>query len=289
MGRRIKISGAVLNVRLHPHTPELYASFINDLYQLRTPVKMRGDRYGMISLLDRREADGGVYTGIITTFLTIEYDGEWFDVSDLKEATNEQISKVVIPANLHPNAASFHFYFDTVSHKLYVQTYSDGKALTPASAHALFSGLSDNLAITQSYGMAKITLVQSKEGLANVFSIPTIKSIAITILKPNADIFADDFEEKIEAHLNQVHGKMVTISYEAEPGQSLVPTDDIKAISLVALENGSVAVRGRDDSGAVSRSTENHPKILQDKYDPEAATEEEAFRRLIPPRQIQAR
>ena len=113
MGRRIKISGAVLNVRLHPHTPERYASFINDLYQLRSPVKMRGDRYGMISLLNRRGADDGIYTGIITTFLNIEYDGQWFDASDLKEATNEQISKVVIPENLHPNAASFHFHFDT--------------------------------------------------------------------------------------------------------------------------------------------------------------------------------
>lgn len=282
MARNIKISAGVLNIRLHPHTPERYAEFLNDIYKLKKPVKLRGDRHGMISLLNRSEAGDGIFSGVITTFLEIDFDGTWFNTEELKEATDEQISKVAIPENLHPNSAQFYFQFDTKNHKLYFQTYSAGKVLSEKSALSLFGGLADDLSISQKYGDVKITVIQSKEGLEKIFSIPVIKEIMITIVKPNADIFADDFEAQIEAHLAGAHSKKLTISYEADPGSSVVPTDEIKAISAVALENGNVKVNGRDDSGAVKRSTDDHPMQYQDKYDPDAMTENQAFRSIIP-------
>lgn len=283
MARRIKISAGVLNVRLHPHTPERYAEFLNDIYALRQPVKLRGDRHGIISLLDRSELDKGIITGIITTFLDIDFDGEWFSTANLQPASNEQISQVSIPADIHPNAASFYFQLNTSTHRIYFQTYSSGKVFSDNSALMLFSKLADNLAIRQKYGDIQLTVVQSKEALDRIFSLPTIKSISITIQKPNADIFADDFEEQIEAHLLQTNSKKVTISYEAEPGGSVVPTAEIRTISAVALENGNVEVKGRDESGAVSLSSNDHPKVIQDKYDPDTMSESQAFRRLVPP------
>ncbi|RKF23430.1 DUF4747 family protein [Altericroceibacterium spongiae] len=282
MARKIKISAGVLNIRLHPHTPERYAEFLHDVYKLKKPVKLRGDRHAMISLLNRSEADDGIFTGVITTFLDIDFDGTWFNTAELKEATDEQVSKVTIPENLHPNSAQFYFQFDANKHKLYFQTYSSGKVLSEKSALSLFQGLSDDLGISQKYGDAKITVIQSKEGLAKIFAIPVIKEIKITIVKPNADIFADDFEAQIEAHLAGAHSKKLTISYEAESGSSVTPTDEIKAISAVALENGNVKVNGRDDSGAVKRSTDDHPMQYQDKYDPDAMSENQAFRSIIP-------
>lgn len=282
MARRIKISAGVLNIRLHPHTPERYAEFLNDIYKLKRPVKLRGDRHGMISLLNRSESENGIFTGVITTFLDIEFDGTWFNTEELKAATDEQISEVAIPENLHPNAASFYFQFNVNSHKLYFQTYSAGKVLSEKSALSLFQGLSSDLGISQKFGDAKITVIQSKEGLEKIFSIPIIKEITITIVKPNADIFSDDFEAQIEAHLAGTHSKKLTISYEADAGSSVVPSDEIKAISAVALENGSVKVNGRDDSGAVKRSTDDHPMQYQDKYDPDSMTENQAFRSIIP-------
>ena len=282
MARKIKISAGVLNIRLHPHTPERYSEFLNDVYKLKKPVKLRGDRHGMISLLNRSEADDGIFTGVITTFLDIDFDGTWFNTEELKEATDEQVSKVTIPENLHPNSAQFYFQFDTNRHKLYFQTYSSGKVLSEKSALSLFQGLSDDLGISQKYGDVKITVIQSKEGLAKIFELPVIKEIKITIVKPNADIFADDFEAQIEAHLAGAHSKKLTISYEAESGSSVTPTDEIKAISAVALENGNVKVNGRDDSGVVRRSTDDHPMQYQDKYDPDAMSENQAFRSIIP-------
>jgi hypothetical protein len=168
------------------------------------------------------------------------------------------------------------------NHKLYFQTRSAGKILSENSALSLFQGLSNDLSITQKYGDAKITVVQNKEGLEKIFSIPIIKEIPITIVKPNADIFADDFEAKIEAQLAGAHSKKLKIRYEANAGSSVVPSDEIKAISAVALENGSVKVNGHDDSGAVRRSTDDHPMQYQDKYDPDSMTENQVFRSIIP-------
>lgn len=282
MARKIKISAGVLNVRLHPHTPERYAEFLNDIYGLRQPVKLRGDRHGIISLLDRSEAAGGIISGIITTFLDIDFDGTWFSTAALQEATDEEISKVSIPDNIHPNAASFYFQLNTKNHRIYFQTYSSGKTLSVRSALALFSHLSQVGNVAEKYGDIQITVVQSREALERIFALDVIKSITITIQKPNADIFADDFEEQIEAHLNQSHSKKMTIAYEAEPGGSIVPTDEIKAIGAIALENGSVNVTGRDESGAVTRSSNDHPRVIQEKYDPDAVSESQAFKRMLP-------
>lgn len=282
MARRIKISAGVLNIRLHPHTPERYAEFLDDIYKLKKPVKLRGDRHGMISLLNRSEGENGIFTGVITTFLNIEFDGTWFNTEELAEATDEQISEVAIPENLHPNAASFYFQFNTNSHKLYFQTYSAGKVLGEKFALALFQGLADYLEISQKYGDVKITVVQSKEGLERIFSIPVIREITITIEKPNADIFPDDLEARIEANLAASHSRRLTLTYEAETGGSVVPTDEIKRVSAVALENGNVKVNGRDDSGAVKRSTDDHPMQYQDKYDPDTLSENQAFRSILP-------
>lgn len=252
------------------------------MFEEKAAVKLHGDRFGMISLVHRDADDRGFVSGIITTFVKVEFDGRWFDASEMQDATEAQVARVQIPANLHPNAASFYFEFDTEQHRLYVQSYSEGKSLSAKQAQTLFEHLANTQAIRQAYGMVHVTVVQSRDGLDALFALPVIKEVRITIYKPNPDIFADDFEAQIEAHLAQTNSQRVSISYQADPGQSLNPTDEIRAVSEVALENGEVEVRGRDEKGAVTKSTEQMPAELHDKFDPEAMTEQSAFRRLIP-------
>ena len=155
----------------------------------------------MISMLDRSESDQGVISGILTTFIKLDDGGTWFNTEQLTEATEAQISSVNIPPNLYPNSSTFYFYFDTIQHKLYFQTYSRGKILTPISAFKFFSALSRDLEIMREFGEAKISIVQDEASLERMFGIKRIKEIAITIIKPNTDVFDDDFEKNIEKHL----------------------------------------------------------------------------------------
>lgn len=279
--KNIKIAGGVLNIRLHPHPARRYADFIEDLYALKMPAKLRGDRHAMISLLNRSESEKGIFSGVITTFVKIEFDGSWFSTSEMKEATQEEVSQVHIPAHIHPNSASFYFVFDSEDHKFYFQTYSAGKTLSHKSVYELIQHLSIEPSIRKKYGDVKIDIVQSKEGLDYVFKMDRIKEVKIRITKPNADIFNDNFEEDIESHLAETGSRSLTFTYEAERGGSIVPSDEMREVGNVALSNGVVEVNGRDASGAVRRSTAEHPEVLQDKYNPEELPEASAFRRLI--------
>lgn len=284
MARRVKISAGVLNIRLHPHSPSRYLEFMKDVYHLRKPVKLHGDRHGVLSSLSADQFDESVFDGVITTFLEIDLEGSWFNTEAFKAATDDEVSGVIIPPNLHPNSAQFYFRLDSNSHKIYFQTYSAGKALSGKLTLLLFQALARDPKIIAKYGEAQITLVQSQDGLDRIFSLKIIKNISITILKPNADIFSDDFEARIEAHLEMAQSKKLSLTYEAEQGKSIMITDSIKAVSEVALENGIVDAIGRDESGAVTRSTSDHPKQLQDKYDPDAMSEFQAFKSILPPR-----
>jgi hypothetical protein len=189
-------------------------------------------------------------------------------------------SKISIPDSLYPNANAFNFLFDTNNHRLYVQIYSRGKTLSVRSYQRLFQTLSSDLQITKVFGEASIDIVQSKVGLERIFSLPVIKRITIIIKKPNADIFEDDFDEKVEGFLEELHSKKMTLVVEAEGGKSVTPNQGLRRVSESALQHGSVKADGRDDQGAAQRSTEDFPKEFHDKYDPDIQSEGWAFRRL---------
>lgn len=281
MARRLKVSASILNLRLHPHSAELYANYLEKLFSLRRNVPIYGDRYGMISLINRSERDSNIMTGTLTTYTKIETDGIWFDTSNLSEATDNQISSVQIPEHLHPNSAAFDFLFDTAKHLIYIEQYSNGKILTPKSAYKFFEAVTDDLGLISEFGTAKISIVQDKIGLDRLFSIDVIREVKVTIMKPNADIFSSDFAAKIEKNLESSNARKLTLAWESEPRESLTITDDMREAGEVALSNGAVEVRGRDNGGAVTQSTSNFPKSLQTTYDPETSSESQAFRKLV--------
>jgi hypothetical protein len=184
---------------------------------------------------------------------------------------------------LHPNASTFYFRLNAREHRLYVQTYSSGKTLTPRSIFKFFDRLFDDLNLTRQYGPVTLTLVQSQNGLNAVLNTEVIRELTITIYRPNPDIFAGDFDANIADHLEAARSKKLVLSYESEPRGSVAPTEEIRAISAVAIENGKVEVRGRDQTGAVKKSTDDHPRVIQSTFDSEEISEREAFDRLIPP------
>lgn len=282
MARKIKVSASSLNIRLHPHSQEIYVKWLSDIYGRKLVVPVYGDRFGMISLLDRKYANDGILSGVITTFVKFEKDGDWFNSADLKEATKDEVSEISIPENLHYNPSQFYFKFYTGIHRLYFQTYSKGKSLTPLSAQSFFGNLSKNLDVMELFGEAQVSIVQDKASIEKMFKIERIKEISITILKPNTDIFDDDFDKNIEAHLAKTGSRQITVTYKADANGSVKPDGDINKISKVALTNGSVKVVGRDEKGAVTLNSEQFPEELHDKFDPEVQSESSAFYSLLP-------
>lgn len=281
MARHQKITSGILNVRLHPHPAGIYDLYIERLYSLRKHIKVFSDRHAIISLLDRTRASEGEYSGIITSFNKIDINQPWFDLSTMDSARSNKVSQVRIPTELFPNSQSFRFLFLTPSHRFYIQTYSKGKVFSINSAQRLIEGLSKDLGILAEFGEAKITVAQDKFALRRMFELPVIKKISIVIDKPNADVFDDDFDEKVEGFLEELQSKKLTILLEAEAGKSLILNQAIRRVAESGTDHGSVTIEGRDEQGATKLSTMDNPAILHDRYDPDKIDETSAFRRLV--------
>lgn len=281
MARNVKITAGVLNIRLHPHPEGIYADYIRALYNLKKPTRIHGERWAMMSLINRHEAEGDVITGIISTFTKIDMDQPWFDSQNLKHASDEILSKIELPDGIFPNASSFNFLFDTKHHRLYVQTYSRGKGFSVKLANRMFQDLSDDLRITAKYGQAAINIVQSKAGLDRIFALPILKKIKFVLNKPNADVFDDDFDENIESYLQETKAKKLEIQLTAETGQSIKPNDSLQRVGASALEHGVVVGEGRDADGPAVRSSAEFPQQISGSFDPGTEQENLAFRGMI--------
>ena len=144
----------------------------------------------------------------------------------------------------------------------------------------MFSYLTSALEIAEEFGDIKISVVQSKQGLDAVFGIRRIKKIRIKIERPNADVFDDDFEENIEKHLEETNSRQIEIVYTAERGDAITVGDEIRKVSEPALANGVVETEGIGAHGRETRSTKDHPRIVQGDYDTAEQTEQQAFRDL---------
>ncbi|WP_295194244.1 DUF4747 family protein [uncultured Brevundimonas sp.] len=280
MARELKIAVGALNVRLHPHSPEIYDAFLAALYALRRPVRIRGDRFGMITILDRRSIDDGIIRGVLRTFTKIDPKARWFDQESMDDANAELLKQINIPVGVHPNSSAFRFTMNVRKHILTFEQYSEGRQLTPKSACAVFKGLAEDAAIVALFGPAKISILQDRQSLDRIFKLKRLKVITFIIDRPNPDIWSDDLEGEVDAHLAAAHAQRIAVTYEAPPGGSLVETPSLRRLGEGALRNGEIKARGYDTDGHVNVSTLDTPRIEQTKYDPEAESEQAAFERL---------
>ncbi|WP_298467281.1 DUF4747 family protein [uncultured Erythrobacter sp.] len=278
MGQKALMRSGVINIRAHPNSEYVYASLIQRAYQLKAGTKLRGDRYGVISLLNTDTLEAGFVEGILTTFTKVDTDSEWFDLENLQEAAGEKVAEISIPENLYPNPKSFHFVFKLKSHKLFLQTYSKGDTLSIRDATRMFERLLQRSEIQREFGDVKVTMVQSRQSLDRIFALEKITKVSIKIERPNADIFDGDFEERIQQHLAATGSRQFEVAYTAERGGSVNVSDEIRRVSQPALANGKIDVEGRTAEGKEKRSTNEHPELRQMRYDTDEQTEAQAMR-----------
>lgn len=279
MARQHKLEIGGLNVRVHPHESGVYEELIGRLYDLKKVAKIHGGRFGLITMLDRAEEGSGMVYGVLSTFLEIEIDGDWFNTETMDEASDNDIRKIRIPDNLHPNLKTFRFAFNTKSHELIFEHYAEGDRLTHNSALSFFKNLADDRRIQDRFGDVKITVVTDRATVDRIFQIPRITDLDILIEKPNADLWGANFEEVAEEHLEDKNARSMNVKYKAERGQGIQRDDDLNALLNASINNGRSIAKGYGPEGHVKISTANYPKVVQEKYEPEIAPSV-VFRRL---------
>ncbi len=269
MAHNMKAEAGALNIRLHPHADGDYRELIRAAFALKKSVKIRGDRHGIITSLQRIGPELDLVNGVITTFLELDTEGAWLNTETLEEASDNEVEKIVIPNNLRPNIMAFYFALDIDRHEIVFEHYGSGKRLTHSSALTFFQRLFNDPRIARRFGDVKVTLVQSRGSLDRIFSIPRITELEVYIERPNADIWDGGFEKNAEDHLEGKHARSMLVRYKAERGDGIRRDDDLDALVRTSLRNGRSVAKGYGNDGHMIVSTDSYPRIEQEIYDTE--------------------
>ena len=279
MARPKKITVSAINIRVHPHSPELYASLLRDAFRLKRMVHVRGDQYIVMGQFGRhRPNDSRAYEGQLSRFTKIESDLPWFDLDTLDVAVDSLVEKIRIPSNIYPNLVTFLFIFVPEKHLLVFESYSESVSVSPHIIKKYLDSLLSDPGIVSKYGSVKVDIYGDRTRLDVLFEIPVLRRLSIEINLPNSDHWDDDLEAEIEARLAEQNIRSERIDYIAEEGKSIEPNERTRKIAEVALSNGRVVARGKDEHGsAVVRSTADIPVVETQNYDPRRVSVSEAF------------
>ncbi|MEE3625475.1 DUF4747 family protein [Nitrospirillum sp. BR 11752] len=275
MARHKRIVVAGVNVRLHPHSSQLYVDLFFRAFQLKRPIRIRGDQHLLLSSL-RYSDSSNVITGSVARFTEIDMNQPWFDSENLEKADDGDVRSINIPPFMKPNYVSFDFMFFVDGHIFAFEKEGGDRPISPYSVEKFLDILFHDDEIIKDFGHVSVDVIGDKEGLSKIFSIYNIRSLVIEIQRPNADDL--DLDEEIEELLDSQNAKKLILDYSAVPGKSFTPAESTKKIAEVALRNGKVQARGRDESGnLVEMSSKDIPMIVSGRYDPKLTLARAAF------------
>jgi Domain of unknown function (DUF4747) len=131
------------------------------------------------------------------------------------------------------------------------------------------------------YGEAYVNTVADKDRLEHIVSIPQLRSLLITVMRPNPDTPDDDLDTELEERMRKLKARRYQERLDATAGQSLEPDEEAMTLARVATRNGEVEAIGRNQDGVTEiRSTKDHPMIEAERFDPEKTADKYVFRSL---------
>lgn len=270
MARLKTLEIGVLNIKIHPHTPEKYVELMEDLFKLASSVAIRGSDYGTTNYV-REIITGKPLEGLYGEFyryLEINEDEPWLDLKERKTILDKNGEPVPqVDGNKKPNAKEVEFVFYPVGHRLFYNS----KNFYPTSAQKLLLNLFSNEVIKRKYGNIDVEIESSKEVIERILKIPSLTKLDISFTRPNDDDIGD-LETKIFRRIENQNIRKFhqTISSPKEDG--IEPDDETVALMHLATSNGQVDAVGYSGEEKIIESTKPHPLLVREKFDPDKIT-----------------
>lgn len=275
-----------LNVVIQPHTPKIYASRFEKCAELmRRDFKSKkffsrlNDGYLITSI---RAIDGdGVnngYAGEIARFLQFnpKLASQWLKLSDGKQAQDEDIVNVNVPADLQPNLGIFKFAFYPKNHRLVFETKAESRNISHRSVLALFEHFFNHSALPAGTERVRITIEQSRQMIGRILKLEELSAVDLRLARPNDLISAQDKEEAI-ADMTKAGVEEIEIRLQRTHEKAIELWDWIKRLAGWAPSNGALTATGYEKGKKVTLSTENHPITHKPKYDSRLSVASDAF------------
>lgn len=278
MKRSVRIG--VLNIVTHPHSGEIYQELIRKVHRRKKAGRIRGDRFGMISMPEYSKFPnkaGAFVMGNVGTFTQIDSESDWINISTgLKAEAEEKEALRFLPKDLQPNYAQNRFKFNLRSHKLFFEIGNSGHKLTPGNAQKFFNRMFSVKPIKDAFGDVDVTIVPSQEQLNWILASKSLRSLRIMVSMPNPDD-GEEMEAQFKERLARMNVRRVDATYKAERGESIKPDDQLREEAKIAARNGRVDASLVHHGRVVPVSTSDTPYEYVHEYDDDRVTPRAAF------------
>lgn len=268
-----------LSISTQPHSAARYQDLLHKVKNRRKAARLRGDRFGYITLLSREDhprRDGAFIQGLLTTFTQINVDGDWFNMTTGKLAEFDERSEINIPPHLRPNPVLHHFRFYLREHLLIFETGNYGLRLMPTGAKKLFERFFTAQSILEEFGEPVVTVIPTKDTVGRILRSQKIVTIELRIDVPNPDT-GKKAQEKWMRRLNDMDAQTATQKYVAKADAYVKPDQNLTESAKVAARSGYVSAVVRDAGKSQRISTVDTPYVFSYPYSTEVHTEDNAF------------
>ena len=283
----VKLEAGVINVVLHPHSPERYLRLFdearNNKISGRINVNKRA-RFG--SAFDKLTSPSGqvLLGGLFYFYTDLNPDEPWLDDEAGTTADERQLAELKKQIRrLHPEFRTMRFFFDPKGHRFYFEVKAaDGTKFSPSIVQKALSSIFSAQHLVDQFGEADDTVIPEKEAIEKILKIKSLRKLEIDIKNPpNPEGAADAFDE-VEKYLKKMGAKRMEVTLTKAAGvPTLTPTKKIIELAQVAAANGTVRGTGFDEAGIkVEESTTNHPHIMTYDHVPKTSAFE-SFRRFV--------
>jgi hypothetical protein len=257
-----------LNIKILSQNNRKYSALFINLSQLEKSVKIIGTRYGVLGRPQKIVEDGKIRAlrGYFYHFTEIDPRKPWFNMQKFRQLDLEDGEPLPIAPEWKPNSREVLYFFHIRTHLLFF----DVDAIGHEWARRFFAESVSKKAIVDEHGIVEVEVVSSSDTIERILSIPTLTRLQIILSRPNGD----DPDEIIQRVIERMEAQKARHYEQVYKGSikegGLEPDPITKAHMKLAIKDGQINAVGRDiDNVRVVESTEDHPRVITEAYDPQ--------------------
>jgi hypothetical protein len=282
MARPRKLTMGMINITLHPHSPQKYVDLFDALFALSETADTTMNHkifLGRVTPINEGEPLNGL-AGEFYRFFNLDKRSAWLSTETRRALKKSETDRVKnIPDDLKPDASSFQFVFYPHDHRLVFtlrgQYFENSlvnprtpPSMSPRSLVSVLEQLCANPQIVKAFGTVEITAEPMKDKVEEMLTLKRLQHFVVELTRPNPDDFKT-LERRFLKKLDDQNVRQQTIELKAATGSGIVLDDDMKQVARVAASNGKVVAEGYNEQGKrVFESTEEHPCTDTVTYNP---------------------
>lgn len=246
----------LLNIKLRPSgTDEQYLSLLKSLYELKQPIRLRGEEFMVFK--NQKESECMIATDRKTKVLygkIVRYtkiDGkDWFDLNIMDKAEN-----VEIPSNVFPNLKETEYFFFPEAHRLaFIKT----SGFSPNSVRLFVETLMKQVKLGDD--QFEVNVVTDSVEVSRILCASEIRRLFVNLSYSNADE-----HESAAAVLDELYRGSNANTFKGELSGTIDPNSElVKAYLELSGSNGyaEASVKEQGDSRFKTIKTTDYPQVV---------------------------